>query len=304
MIQLAELAPILEELGVAKAVGFEPLSGGSGATFRLELADGTSLILKDFSDQKTSPAHDAHVARLLWDQNVTATRYLMVDESRSRLPFPFAITTYVAGRTVIDFEGHADYGTLFEQIGSLARNLHSISLPGFGTFPRLEYRHNAEYVGELFDYSLERFTHFGADVALANKLRDLFERDFEAIVPVRQQAVFAHDDLHPGNVLAVETGGGLVLSGLIDFGNARASASVMDLAKTLFICEHMAPGSRDAILRGYGAIDHPAPDAALAFYTMLHRIIMWWWLRRIGVIATADAKSELIEALQSAVEQG
>ena len=115
---------------------------------------------------------------------------------------------------------------------------------------------------------------------------------------IRLGALFAHDDLHPNNVLAVETDGKLSLSGLIDFGNAHAADPVSDLAKCLFCCEHDAPGSTQHILAGYGPIDHPAPERALAFYTLLHRIIMWWWLRHIGVISAPDAPSDIMDDLR------
>jgi Ser/Thr protein kinase RdoA (MazF antagonist) len=133
---------------------------------------------------------------------------------------------------------------------------------------------------------------------LATKLRAIFDHDFDRVVPASTRASFAHDDLQPNNFLVIETNGELTISGLIDYGNARASAGVMDLAKTIFCCEHMTPGCTAAILDGYGPIDHPEPMRALAFYTLLHRIIMWWWLRHVGILPTADAANDIIPALE------
>jgi aminoglycoside phosphotransferase (APT) family kinase protein len=129
-------------------------------------------------------------------------------------------------------------------------------------------------------------------------LQSLAESQFDAIVPHSMGAVFAHDDLHPNNVLAVERPDGqLELSGLIDFGNAQAADAVFDLAKCLFCSAHEAPGCRGPMLEGYGPIDHPDPTGALRYYTLLHRVIMWWWLRHVGVIPSPDAPSDLIDDL-------
>jgi Ser/Thr protein kinase RdoA (MazF antagonist) len=90
----------------------------------------------------------------------------------------------------------------------------------------------------------------------------------------------------------------LTLSGLIDFGNARAADPVFDLAKCLFCSEDDAPGSNPHILEGYGPIDHPSPELAIEYYTMLHRITMWWWLRKIGFIASPETSSGLMDELK------
>ena len=92
-------------------------------------------------------------------------------------------------------------------------------------------------------------------------------------------------------------------SGLIDFGNAYAADAVSDLVKWLFCSEHEAPGSTRHILDGYGPIDHPDPDRALGFYTLLHRIVMWWWLRHIGVIPAPDAPSDIMDDLRRMADQ-
>ena len=56
------------------------------------------------------------------------------------------------------------------------------------------------------------------------------------------------------------------------------------------------------MLEGYGPIDHPNPRGALWYYTLLHRVIMWWWLRHIGAIASADTPSGLIDDLRIMAE--
>lgn len=299
MVEALDLDPILTELGLPTALSITPLQGGSNEVFRIDLRGGAAVVLKVFQLEETIPMRDAHAAALLTSLDVPVTRYLLVDESRSRLPFRFALTSHLPGSAAIEWADDPNYRDIFEQIGRLARKLHSIELPAFGAFPEPKHRQNTDYVREFADQAFARFLHYGADPALTERLRRLFERDFEAVVPATQQAVFAHDDLHPGNVLVVATGTRLSISGLLDLGNARASSAIMDLAKTQFICEHMAPGSSGPIRAGYGPVDHPEPQTALAFYTMLHRVVMWWWLRHVGAIAAPDADSDLIKALRA-----
>ncbi|WEK50121.1 MAG: aminoglycoside phosphotransferase family protein [Candidatus Kaistia colombiensis] len=303
MVELHDLDPILAELELPPALSSTPLPGGSNEVFLIDLRDGAIVVLKISRMQETMPTRDAHAAALLAPLGIPVTRYLLIDESRNRLPFRFALTSYLPGLAAIDCAAHPNYRDIFREIGGLARRLHTIELPAFGTFPEPRHGRNTDYVRALADQAFARFLHYGADPALTEKLQRIFERDFDAVVPATRQAVFAHDDLHPGNILVVATGARLSISGLVDFGNARASAAVMDLAKTVFICEHMAPGSSSAILAGYGPIDHPAPQAALAFYTMLHRVVMWWWLRHIGAIAAPETESDLIEALRATAAQ-
>jgi Ser/Thr protein kinase RdoA (MazF antagonist) len=98
--------------------------------------------------------------------------------------------------------------------------------------------------------------------------------------------VFCHDDLQQGNVLAEHGGNGnLQLTGLIDFGNARAADALFDLAKALLCCGHEDPRSPEHLLAGYGEINHPAPKEALWLYTLFHRVSMWCWLTRHGDIS-------------------
>jgi hypothetical protein len=94
----------------------------------------------------------------------------------------------------------------------------------------------------------------------------------------------------------------LSLSGLVDFGNARAADATSDLAKCLFCSAHEDPASPGPILEGYGPIDHRDAEGALWYYTLLHRVIMWWWLRHVGVIPAADTPSELIDDLRAMAE--
>ncbi|WP_337956269.1 phosphotransferase [Devosia sp. ZB163] len=138
---------------------------------------------------------------------------------------------------------------------------------------------------------------------MAQRLEAIFAAHADVIAESRG-AVFAHDDFQPHNVLAErDANGRLRLTGLLDFGNARASDSICDLAKALFCSEHDAPGSTPHIRAGYGAIDHPDPEAALWIYTLVHRVTMWMWLRHVGVILEGE-RTDLMADLEAMAEAG
>ena len=264
-------------------------------------------MLKTFDGDHLLPRKDEYASRLLEDLDIIATRYLGVDESLTHLPVRYALTTYVEGERAQLFATHPDYQSVMRQLGALGKKLHSITLPAFGGIPAeggaAAHADNVVYMRGYVDGSFERFLEHGGDPAMAATLRRMIERDFDAVVPQSGPAVFAHSDLQPHNVLVVESDGRLQLSGLIDFGNMRAESAVMDLAKCIFCTEHDTPGSTAAILDGYGAIDHPEPARALAFYTTLHRLTMWFWLRKIGILPSAEAPSDLIDALKVTVAE-
>ncbi len=308
-IEAEQLRSALGDFGVGEIVGLTPLEGGGSAVYRLDLSDGSKLALKVYRDvPASSVAKEAFVASLLPDLDVPIPRFLAIDESRKRLPFRFALTTFLPGRTAGALRDHPDIASLYRQTGRLLKTLHSLTMPAYGAFGAegiiSPLPSNTAYIRERLDRSFAQFSAYGADPALVERLRALVEERFDSIVTHSRGPTFAHDDLHPNNVLAVEAStGGLALSGLIDFGNARAADAVSDLAKCLFCSEHDAPGSTQFIREGYGEIDHPNPEGALWFYTLLHRVTMWWWLRHVGALPTPDTPIDIIDDLRAMVAQ-
>jgi aminoglycoside phosphotransferase (APT) family kinase protein len=220
------------------------------------------------------------------------TRYLTLDETRTRLPFRYAITSHLPGVTVASLRDEPDIADAYRQMGALLRVLHSVRLPAYGSFDAHgivePVATNGAFVRSFAAYSLGRFRHHDGDGALADRLAAVLDARFDAAT---QSAgpVLTHDDLHPNNVLAArDAQGRLRLTGLIDFGNARAADPIFDLAKALFCSEHDAPGATGPMLEGYGTINHPDPQGALWLYTLIHRVTMWWWLRYIGVIPDGE----------------
>ena len=304
--QLAQVATAFRALHLGDPLALSELEGGSSGSFRVDLAGGTSVVLKTYHDVIAKlPEREVYAARFLAGLDLPITRYLAVDESRTRLPHRFAVTNYLPGSSVGAFRDEPDIADLHRQMGGLLRRLHAIRLPAFGHFdahgiidPETDH---ASYMRKVAAHAFGQFRRYGADPELADRLETCVAAR-AAIFTHSSGAVFAHDDLNPNNVLAQRGADGrLQLTGLIDFGNARAADAVFDLAKTIFICEHEAPGSGTAILEGYGPIGHPHPEAALWLYTLLHRVVMWWWLRHVGIIAEGQPHP-LIEDLREMSE--
>ncbi len=292
-VDLDRLAEALSDLGAGVPVATVEMIGGSSPVFRIDLADGGSLTLKTYDDLRYKlPIRESYASSLLHDLDVPVTRYLALDETRSWLPFRFAITNYLPGVTVGSLKDEPDIAELYRQMGALLRKLHTVLLPGYGQFgddgiidPAVT---NAEHVRHQAAHAFQQFRRYGGDEALALRLEAIVAAHSETIAQ-SVGAVFAHDDFHPDNVLAErDASGHLRLTGVIDFGNARAADPVSDLAKTLFCCEHDAPGSSAALRDGYGPIDHPYSEAGLWIYTLLHRVTMWGWLRHVGIIPDGE----------------
>lgn len=297
------LAATFAEFGLGVPAAIAELIGGGARSFRIDRVNGPPLVLKIFNDALPyATGKETYASQLLRDLDVPMTRFLASDESRTRLPFRYTIANYLPGRQVMTFKDEPDVGDLYRQMGEMLRKLHTVSVPGYGAFDTDGLRDpvstNSEYLARRFTYSIGRFRHFGGDEALAKKLEAIFDQSAGVIAESRG-AVFAHDDFQPHNVLAErDAEGRLQLTGLLDFGNARASDPVCDLAKALFCSEHDAPGSSPYILAGYGPIDHSAPEAALRVYTLVHRVTMWMWLRHAGVIRDGE-HNPLIDDLEA-----
>lgn len=302
------LAATFADFGLGVPAAITELIGGHARSFRIDRVAGAPLVLKAFNDAVPyATGKETYASQLLRDLDVPMTRFLASDESRTRLPFRYTIANYLPGRQVMTFKDEADVADLYRQMGGMLRKLHSVKVPGYGAFGEDgvvdPVATNSAYVGRFFANGFDRFRHYGGSEALARRLEAIVAAHADVIAESRG-AVFAHDDFQPHNVLAERGADGrLHLTGLLDFGNARASDAVCDLAKALFCSEHDAPGSGRFIREGYGRIDHSDQDAALWIYLLLHRLTMWWWLRHVGVIGEG-AHTPLIDDLKAMAESG
>ena len=126
---------VLRDLGSAPPLDVSDLSGGSSQSFLVDLEDGQKLVLKTYGDGgHLAPRKEAYASGLLSGLDVPVTRYLTIDESRTRLPFRFAITNYLPGVTVGSLADEPEVTGLYRAMGALLRRLHSVSMPAFGRF--------------------------------------------------------------------------------------------------------------------------------------------------------------------------
>jgi len=290
---LDQVARVLADLDLGTPTALTRLPGGKSWSFRVERVGALPLVLKAFNDTRPhATGKEMYAARLVAGLDLPVTHFLATDETRTRLPFRFTLANYLPGVQVIKFKDEPDVADLYRQMGALLRQVHTVPLQGYGLFDENglvdPVATNTEYVARFFAYGFECFRHYGGGETLARRLEAIVAAHADVIAYGRG-AVFAHDDLQPNNVLAErDSEGRLRLTGLVDFGTARATDAICDLAKSLFCSEDLAPGSAAAIREGYGPIDHPDPDAAIWIYMLLHRLTMWWWLRHVGQLADGE----------------
>jgi Ser/Thr protein kinase RdoA (MazF antagonist) len=283
-------------------VGFARLHGGTSEVYRIDLAGAENpLVLKIYADEPGwIVAKEALVAGWIGERaGLPIPRWLRVDERRTCIPYRFALTTWLPGVTVRSLIGMPGIDAAYRQMGALLRRLHTIPMPAYGYIVgdgiRRPQPTNDDYMRAAFSQAFRQFREQGGEEHLTRRLEDKAQSRFH-LLQDGAGPVFCHDDLQPGNVLAEHARDGSVqLTGLIDFGNARAGAALFDLAKALFCCAHEDPRSQEPLLAGYGEIDHPDPAEALWLYTLFHRVVMWCGLTRRG--DTSDGPAGLLRDL-------
>jgi len=303
-LELEQVRAIVRDLdSTLEPVGFARLHGGTSEVYRINAAGAENpLVLKIYADEPAwIVAKEALVAGWIGERaGLPIPRWLRVDERRTCIPHRFALTTWLPGVTVRSLIGTADIDAAYRQMGALLRRLHAIPMPAYGYIVgdgiRRAQPTNDDYMRAAFDQAFRQFREQGGEDSLTRRLEEKALSRFH-LLQHSAGPVFCHDDLQPGNVLArYARNGSVQLTGLLDFGNARAGDAVFDLAKALFCCAHEDPRSREPLLAGYGEIDHPAPAEALWLYTLFHRVVMWCSLTRAG--DTCDGAAGLLRDLE------
>ena len=287
-------------------VRFGRLEGGSTDVYEIHVAgaEAKPLVLKTYADEPAwMPAKEQLVAGWLAGLSPPVPRWLLLDQSRTILPLRFAVMTSLPGRSLRHWFDDPDIAGAYRQMGELLRRIHDVPMVAYGYIggegilrPRAT---NTEHMTAAFEDVFRSFREFGGDADLGRLLQQRAAERFELLAP-NSAPVLCHDDLQQGNVLALRGSDGVLrLSGLIDFGNARAADRLFDLAKALFCAGHEDPRSLAPLLEGYGAIDHPEPERALWLYTLFHRLSMWCWFRKLGRNAPAgDGPDGLLRDLE------
>lgn len=291
------LDPVLEPVKIGR------FHGGSTEVYRIDFAGGAEpIVLKIYGDDPAwAPAKEALVAGWIGDRAGAAIpRWLRVDEQRILLPLRFALMTWLSGDPVRELMAR-DVEPIYRQMGAMLRRIHGIVLPAYGYIGAdgimAPEPANDAYMRWAFEAAFRQFRDQSKDAELTRRLEAKAHSRFE-LLAASAGAVLCHDDFHQGNVLATEdAAGGLRVSGLIDFGNARAGDALFDLAKALFCSGHEDPRSCEPLLAGYGSIDHPDPTEAIWLYILFHRVSMWNWFAHLGDSPASSGPKGLLRDL-------
>lgn len=305
-LDLEQVRAIVRDLDSSlNPAGFARLHGGVNDVYRIDLAGAEKpLVLKIYRDEPGwVVTKEALVAGWIGERvGLPIPRWLRVDDSRSCIPFRFALTTWLPGVTVRSLIGAPGIDVAYRQMGALLRRLRAIPMTAYGYIVADGIRRpqptNEEYLRSAFDKAFQEFRELGGDTDLVRRLehdvRQRFDVFAHSAVPV-----LCHNDLQQGNVLVMrdDEAGVLTLTGLIDFADASAGDRLLDLALSLFCCTHEDPRSREPLLAGYGEIEHPDSGGALRLYTLYHRVVMWSHLKRLNIRGLAGDPLGLLRDL-------
>ncbi len=309
------MTPMRFDLGLARAilgavdpgsapVAFRRLHGGSAEVWRVDLAPPAApLVVKIYGEEPAwNPAKEALVAGWIGAAlPVPIPHWLAVDESRALLPLRYAVMSLLPGEPLRGFIATPGAADAYRRMGALLRHIHTIPMASYGyivgdgVFRPKDA--NADYMQEAFARAFRQFRDRGGDADLSGRLESKALARFD-LLAASAGPVLCHDDFQQGNVLVERAATGeLTLTGLVDFGNTLAGDALADLAKALFCCAHEDPSCREALLAGYGQIDHPDVAGALWLYTLYHRLTMWAWLTRFGDSPAAPGPAGLMTDL-------
>jgi aminoglycoside phosphotransferase (APT) family kinase protein len=205
---------------------------------------------------------------------------LVLDESRTLVPYAFLVTTRLPGETIYDSWDGLDGRTrerLAFDAGRCLALLHRHTLPAFGSLGRLAEGGFPTWRAYLDDY-VARHARQARDAQLLDttaitRIEQLLAR-FQPLMAAVTTGCFLHQDYHFENLLQME---GRV-TGVIDFEWALAGDPVFDcrLDENLAEC----PGSVAPFYAGYASLSPLTEHHRLKadFYRLLLCLesVAWW----------------------------
>ena len=262
-----------------------PRTGGELSTVvEVRLDGAASVILKIYDEVWAwKQAKEVEVYRLLAEVVRGHVPEVLHTESAGSGP-AFTVLTKLEGRPLSEVALEpAEWRHVYRQVGRLAARVHEVRQPAYGYLmagivdPEPD---NTSYMRRQFAKKLREFADLGGDRALHD--------DVERYVAARagsfarcETPVLCHNDLHEGNVLVRPSGGGWVVSGLVDVENAVAADPLLDLAKAECYSIRGDESKHAGLIEGYGAL--PADWAErLEIYRLYHALELWDWFASIG----------------------
>ena len=242
----AQAQTIVDRLGAGQTVAeISTLQGGAiGAIYEIGLIGGApSLVLKVYPESlHWKMQKEVECLRLVVRaaSSVPVPRVLLADDTKSVIGLNFVLMNKLDGavlRTLEPALPDTELVSAYAQMGQVLRQIHRISLPGFGYIgPNgiwTAHASNRAYMSSQFETKLAEFAERGGDSALGDRLRAVVieRRIFWMRAP---RPHLCHYDFHSGNILAERNDGSLRLSGVLDFESAIAGDPLMDIAKALY----------------------------------------------------------------------
>jgi hygromycin-B 7''-O-kinase len=244
-----------------------------------------------------------HNERLAYDllaqQSLPVPRVLLLDDSRTLIPYDYVITTRLPGRTLASSWRHLTpqrRQRLVYAIGRCLARVHGCILGAFGKLHSLNCASWADYVHKYVEpylrsardeHLLEPRVCTGIDRLLGRVMGDWEDA----------QPALIHCDFHYGNVLHVDGR----LSGILDFEWALAGDPAYDLVIS-HVRERMVPGSEAALIAGYQSVRPLGPNhqERVRCYQVIRHLERAVRCQRLG-----DSRSAaiIVERLRRLVEQ-
>lgn len=255
-------------LGVVETITV-PRRGCSNACFivnedRVLRSQVTELPLHKFRTEKSTYDH-------LRTSEIPVPEVVVLDESKTLLPYAFLITTRLPGETVYDSWNGLD-GRAREQLASEAGRyqalLHQHTLPAFGGLSQLAQGGFPFWTAYLEDYvarHVRRARQEGLlDTATTARIEQLFVR-LQPLMSAVTTGCLLHRDYHFENILQKEG----KVTGIIDFEWAMSGDPAFDcrIDETLAECS----GSIEPFYEGYASISPLSEHRRLKidFYRLL-----------------------------------
>jgi len=265
--------------------------GASSAVFEVGTGDGTSVVVKLYSDLlHWKLQKELYVDRLLRERavDVPAPEVLAADDSRAVVGQNLLVLTKVDGQmmqTLLDRLEERELVQLNRQIGAILHRLAEVRLDAFGyigTEGLADPRHetNGDYMRFQFETRLRELVELGGDVELRRSIeRHVAERDELFAWP--DAASFVHNDCHYGNVLVVHDGREWRVSGLLDYENAVAGDPLLDPAKTHCYATRRSERTLAALVEGDDGL-RPEWRETIDLYVLYHLLELWTWFATVG----------------------
>ncbi|MFE2971840.1 phosphotransferase family protein [Streptomyces sp. NPDC059340] len=289
----ALLHPVLPAASVGEIV---LRTGGELSTiFEIRFVGAAEpVVIKIYDDQwRWKQEKEIYVYQLLQQHGVgPVPAVLHHGDADNALGLCHTVMTMLRGQPLSAVSHALDRASLreiYRQIGGCMAAVHQIPQGAYGylTTRVLDPEPtNTAYMTRQFHKKLKEYADHGGDAELATAIEAKVARQADLLGACRH-AVLCHNDVHEGNVLVAEEGGGWQVSGFIDVENTIAADPLMDVAKTDYYSVHDDQDKREALCDGYGTL--PADwSERVGLYRLYPALELWDWFASIGNTAPLE----------------